>query len=69
MARKQKTRTMARHKRDARFYYMGFWFCIQEIRELPLRKKLKVLFMILKKRNSVKATRKVLKNLKIKNSK
>jgi hypothetical protein len=49
MNRKQKTRTMARHRRDARFYNMGFWFCIQEIRELPLRKKLKVLFMILKK--------------------
>lgn len=64
MTRKQKTRTMARHKRDARFYNMGFWFCIQEIRELPLRKKLKVLFMmVLKKRNSIKATRNVFKNL------
>lgn len=66
MSRKQKTRTMARHKRDAKFYNMGFWFCIQEIRELPLRKKIKVIFMILKKRNSIKAVRNV---LKIKNSK
>lgn len=64
MARKQKTRTMARHKRDARFYNMGFWFCIQEIRELPLRKKLKVLFMILKKRNSIKSIKKVRNILK-----
>lgn len=69
MTKKQRTRTMARYKRDARFYKMGFWFCIQEIREFPLRIKLKVLFMILKKRKSIKATRKVLKNLKIKNSK
>ena len=44
MTRKQRTRTMARHKRDARFYNMGFWFCIQEIRELPLRKKIKSYF-------------------------
>jgi hypothetical protein len=64
MNRKQKTRTMARHRRDARFYNMGFWFCIQEIRELPLRKKLKVLFMILKKRNSIKSVNKVRNILK-----
>lgn len=64
MTKKQRTRTMARHKRDARFYNMGFWFCIQEIRELPLRKKLKVLFMILKKRNSIKSVKKVRNILK-----
>lgn len=64
MTKKQRTRTMARHKRDARFYNMGFWFCIQEIRELPLRKKLKVIFMILKKRNSIKSVKKVRNILK-----
>lgn len=64
MSRKQKTRTMATHRRDARFYHMGFWFCIQEIRELPLRKKLKVLFMILKKRNSIKSVKKLRNILK-----
>lgn len=66
MTKKKLNRTQKRHRRDARFYWMGFWFCIQEIRELSLRKKLKVIFMIFTPHNNTKRTKVITEMLKTK---
>lgn len=66
MTHKKLNRTQKRHKRDIRFYWMGFWFCCQEIKELPLLKKIKIIFYIFSPRNNIKRTKVIKEILKTK---